>query len=498
LSDVTVHGLELSGSAARVHVEGVAELRGSAALRAATVRGDRGIDALDGTPRLETVLLDLTGGPGLQVRCDARLEARHVTLIGTPAALVTTGCGGSVARISDSILWGPSTAGFRGPGRVLTDHTNHRPVAGHVAGPGDRSVEPGFTAGGARLAPGSPLLDAGAADPLAAGAWEEDRAGLPRIADGNGDGTLVRDMGAYELAPPAAPQPEGNLLGDPGAEHGGSWTLSGGFTRERYGAFPFPSAAAGSALGGGNAFFAGGVEAAATARQVVSLHRLAPEIDAGDATATLAALLGGYRTDADAGAAEAAFLDPRGRVIGTAALAAPTPAERAQVTSLLPRAQTAPVPPLTRTVAVTLRATRATKNYNDAYFDNVALTASAPGVPPPLSGSAKPFAGLRVLTAAPRLDRRGRITLRVGCPARTVGRCAGVVTLAGKERLAAASVRVRAGRARWARLAVPVVVRRVVREKRRVRLRVYVAARDGQGVVRTSVAPVVVRRRHGR
>jgi hypothetical protein len=494
LSDVTVHGLKLSGLATRVHVEGLAELRGSAALRASTVRGDRGVDAVDGTPRLESVLVDVTAGPGLRVRCDAALQARHVTLVGTPDASVTTVCAASAARISDSNLWPAAGAGFSGPGRVVTDHTNHRPVAGHAAGPGDLSVEPGFAPASARLAPGSPLVDAGGTDALAIeGVWPEDRSGLPRIADGNGDGALGRDIGAFELAPPAVPLPAGNLLDDPGAERGGAWTLAGGFARERYGAFPFPSAAAGLALGAGGSFFAGGTAAASSATQVVPVQRLAPEIDGGAASAALSALLGGYRGDGDAAAVEATFLDPTGRAIATASLAGPTPAERAQVTSLLARGRTDAIPPLTRSVAVTLRATRASRSYNDAYFDNVALVVSAPGAPPPLTGRAKPFAGLRVLTAKARLDRRRRVRLRVACPSRTVGRCAGVVTLAARRtpaRLAAKRVSLRPGATRRVRLRL---AKRPAR--RRTRLRAFVAARDGQGVVRTSVAPVVVKRR---
>jgi hypothetical protein len=494
VSDATLYGLKLSGTATRVHVEGLTELRGGAVLRVSAVRGDRGVDVLDGTARLESVLVDLTGGPGLRVRCDATLQARHVTLVGTPAAMVTTACATALARLSDSNLWPAAGATFSGQGRVVTDHTNLRPVPGHVAGAGDISADPGFAAGGARPAPGSPLVDAGGTDALAVvGAWPEDRSGLPRIADGNGDGALVRDLGAYELAPPPAPMPGGNLLGDPGAEDGGAWALSGGFARERYGTFPFPSAAAGIALGAGQAFFAGGPEAASSAVQLVSVERFAPEIDAGRAGLALAALLGGYRADADSGAVEATFRDPAGRTIGTTALAGPTAAERAQVTALLPRGRSDAIPPLTRSIAVTLRATRLTERYSDAYFDNVALSVTAPGVPPPAVARPKPFAGLRVLTARAKLDRRRRVALRVACVARTVGRCRGVVTLAERKtpkRLAAASLSLRPGARRRVRLRLPERP-----AKRRTRLAVYIAARDGQGVVRTSVAPLLVVRR---
>ena len=503
LSDATVHGLRLSGTAARVQVEGVAELRGTAVLQAATVRGTSGIDAVDGTPRLDGVVLDLSGGPGLNVRCDATLSARHVTLVGTPQAAVTTLCATAVAQVRDSILWGPPAAGFAGPGRVVTEYTDHRPVAGHAAGAGDQSVEPGFAPGSARLAPGSPLVDAGSPEALAAEAWPEDRDGLPRIADGNGDGALARDMGAYELPAAAVPLPAANLLRDPGAEAGDGWTLQGGFTRERYGIFPFPSAVAGTTLGGGSAFFAGGAEGLAAAEQLVPVGRLAPEIDLGGARANLAALLGGYRADADAGVLEARFLGPADVLLGTATLNAPTAAERANVTGLLARAQSGDVPPLTRAIAVTLRATRGTPEprYNDAYFDNVALTVDAPGAPPPPSGRVRRFSGARVLTATAPLDRKGRIAVRVACPDRTVGACTGALTLARTrpgavpERLAVARLHVRPGRARAVRLRVPRAVRGEVRKRRRLKLRLYLAVRDGQAVVRTATVPVTVKRR---
>jgi hypothetical protein len=35
-----------------------------------------------------------------------------------------------------------------------------------------------------------------------------------------------------------------------------------------------------------------------------------------------------------------------------------------------------------------------------------------------------------------------------------------------------------------------------VRERRRIRMTLYVAVHDGQGLTRTSAAPVVVKRRH--
>jgi len=501
-----VHGLELTGRAAKVEVQGTAELHGGATLSSAAVRGSGGVDAASGSPTAESVLLDLGAGPGLRVRCGVTLQARHITLIGEPAAAVTTLCASSVARVRDSILW-PDSGGFSGPGQVVTDHSDYRPVAGRAPGAGDQAVDPGFAPGDPRLPAGSPLIDAGAPEALAGAEYPEDRAGVPRIADGNGDGAIARDLGAFERAPAAVPVPPGNLLADSGAEQGGGWTLRGGFARERYGAFPFPSAATGAALGAGASFFAGGSAGApgpaGSAVQLVDLTRYAPEVDLGAASASLSGLLGGYRDDADSGALRVEFVDPAGARLAAAELDTPAAAERANVTTLMPRTRTVDVPPLARTVVVRLQSNLASGSYSDAYFDNVALTVAAPGAPEAVPGArTRPFAGLRVLTAKVRLDHRGRVPLRLACADATVRRCVGALTLAGRlrrgevrERVGVARVRVGAGNRREVRVRVTRAARRAVKQRRRIAMIAYTAVRDGQGVVRTSAVPVVVRAR---
>src|SRR5207245_1995768 len=61
-----------------------------------------------------------------------------------------------------------------------------------------------------RLAATSPGIDAGTnpTDPLAS---TLDLSGQPRIADGNGDGIAIVDMGAYELVPPDS---DGDCVGN--------------------------------------------------------------------------------------------------------------------------------------------------------------------------------------------------------------------------------------------------------------------------------------------
>jgi hypothetical protein len=167
------------------------------------------------------------------------------------------------------------------------------------------------------------------------------------------------------------------------------------------------------------------------------------------------------------------------------------------VTTLLPRSRTLDVPPLARTIVVALQARLVRGSYSDAYFDNVALTVTAPGAPAgrPRPG-ARPFAGLRVLTARARVDRKGRVPLRVVCADATVGGCAGAVTLAARRKAArygAARVDLRAGARRRVRIPLTRAARRAVGKRRRIAATLYTAVRDGQGVTRTSAVPVVVR-----
>ncbi len=64
-----------------------------------------------------------------------------------------------------------------------------------------------------RLAAGSPLIDRGAARGAAQG--ETDRAGSPRVVDGDADGATARDIGAYEYQPQPQPQPQPSIATPP-------------------------------------------------------------------------------------------------------------------------------------------------------------------------------------------------------------------------------------------------------------------------------------------
>ena len=488
VADLEAASLDLAGVATRVRVGGAVLLRGTAALQAAEVDGTVALAGTGAAARVDSVLVRAGGGVALTA-CHGALEARHVTITGT-AAGAAEACPDGTLTLRDAIVAGAFTAPLEGA--VQGDAILGGPELVDAAG---------------RLPAGSALIDAGSPQSLGAEEWPEDRDRLPRVADGDGDGVLERDPGAFERQPAAIPPAAGNLLLDPGAEAGGAWTPANGFTRERYGAFPFPSAAAGAALGGGTAFFAGGPGASATATQRVDVGAVAPEIDRGTATVTLSGLLGGFRADADMGLLEATFLDPTGAPIRSVALAAPPAAARANATTLLPRSRTDPVPPLTRAVDVTMRAARADGgSYDDAYFDNVALTLVAPGAPPPPPPPGpgpplQPFAGVRSITGLAVLDRpRKQVALRLVCHDATVGRCRAVLTLTtrltkGGPRITAgtAEASIRPGGIRRVAIGLNRRARRVVRERRRVRMLVYASARDGQGLTRLSTIPLTVK-----
>jgi hypothetical protein len=484
VADLTAQGLELGGTGTRLRVLSRATLRGTAVLQASSVDGSLETAGADTDARLQSVVVRVQDDDGVRA-CTGALTARHITVLGSGPSGARS-CGGQL-RLRNSIIAGAFTRPLDGP----VDSAS----SAQLPGPDPLQVD-----ADGRLPAGSPLIDAGSPEPLSASEWPEDRDGLPRVADGDGDGTVARDLGAFERPRPPVRLPPGNLVRDAGAEDPGGWTLGGGFEIERYGAWPFPSAAAGAALGAGHAFFAGGPNGASTASQMVDVTRFAPEIDSGQAVASLSALLGGFRADADVGILEARFLGPGGDSLGDADLATPEPEDRGNATTLLPRLRRDAVPRLTRAIEVRMRAVRTTASYSDAYFDNVALTLSPP--PAPVAPRARPFAGVRVIDPIVTLGRRGRLRVRVACPQTTVGRCTGVLTATTLQRRRGRVRRLGSVPFSWHPGVHRIRVRLTPRAARRIRRRhrtpmtVFAAARDGQGVTRVSTVPVRAKRKN--
>ena len=399
------------GTAPALQLDDGASVESSVVLGRVRVRG--------GAAGLASVLVDATS-PAVEVTCDtasARVSLAGVTVRGSGDAGVTGSCatpGRTVAAtVVDSIVWG-FARGFDLSGPVSATYSDFPEATGDT----NLAADPRFTApGDARPQPGSPVLDAGRPGALADTETHEDALAFVRIADGTGDGALRRDMGAVELQPPAPGALAGNALANAGAEAGTAaeddasspappqWSRGGAFTFVRYGtvvgSFPFPSRRVGEALGAGNAFFTAGPGKGNTATQVVDVREAAPEIDLGDGSAALSALLGGYRGSPDGAIVEAEYRDPAGRPLGHLQIGPVTADDRGGATNLLPRAVAGPIPPLTRSVAVTLRSVPAAGGYDDAYFDSIALVPRVAGAAPhddPTGRRLRPFAGATVVS----------------------------------------------------------------------------------------------------
>jgi hypothetical protein len=480
------------GEATGLSVDGRVRLRDGAVMRSSSVVGSA---VTAGRVRMHSVAIS---GTGLDVESGS-LTAAHLTVVGSGAAGVRVASGGQAA-LSDSIVWG-FQRGFTG---TVTHTFTHLPETG---------VDPGLEAD-LGLRAGSPLIDAGDPKPLEAEEPEVDAQGNVRAMDGDGDGVARRDPGAFERRPPPPPSTAGNLLANAGAELGAPatndtaapapprWRRSGGFTSVRYGTVvglvAFPTLEAAAALGAGDAFFAGGPSGAASATQVVDVSGWAPEIDArAGVTMRLSALLGGFRLSEDRAVVSARFLGPAGGQRGGFSLDTVTAAERGNATMLLPRAASAPVPRLTRSIAVTVRAGPPGGSYNDAYVDDVALVPRVPdlpGVPRRRARARRAFGGLVVISRRVRVGR-GRARVRIACPSAAVRRCAGVVTLARRRFVILGSRQVSLLPGESQRVRIPLSRRERRALRRPQRGHVYSAVRDAQGLTRSTVAPVRIVRR---
>ncbi len=482
-----------------------------------------------GPSALDTTAITAPAGAvaALTAQCTA-VSGRGLTLLGQADHAVAAGCAtartASVAVRSSVLLGadpavrtGQGAAGGAAPATVTTAWSAHLPDADVTSS--DRIDATGVGADGVP-GPGSPLLDRGDPAPLAApdqdtGAPGEpfaDLLGVARMADGDGDGTVRRDVGAREYAPPAAADPAGNVLANPGAEAGdpmGAGTppgWSGTFGVASYGDDDLPGSAAGDALGGGARLFAGAAAAPGQLLQRISLAGSGAGVDAGTATASLSGLLGGYGADEDAISVTAAFRDPEGNELGRLALGPVTPAERGNDTTLVTRAAAGSIPARARAIDVTIQGDRVAGGYTDAYADRLALVLSVPGVPvggdvrpdTPITPGLKPFAGVSVLTGAPRFSRTGRAKVQVACASGTVGACRGTLELRASltggrapRRIGRyARFEVGPGRIRVVPLRLLTASRIALRRRSRLKARIVTTAADAQGVQRRRVVPV--------
>lgn len=193
---------------------------------------------------------------------------------------------------------------------------------------------------------------------------------------------------ALLAAPAATPASSIQIVVNGGAETGPvaasdaqtvaptGWTVVGSFTGVAYGApTGFPAARAGAAPGGGANFFSGGPSnASSSASQVVKIPAAwVKPVSTGRVRATASAALGGYSGQPDSATVTYVFLAASGAQLGSVRLGPVTVAQRASETKLLPVSKQTTVPAKTRSVKITIAATRGSGAYNDGYADNVSL-----------------------------------------------------------------------------------------------------------------------------
>ena len=184
-------------------------------------------DVRDTVVRLDAGATGVLGGVYTQAHSgkDATTTLDHMTLVSDAASATTIGvvtesaafqAGNAGSLLRNSIVRGYGTSGKRiagsGPNDGSAGVTWNRVLAKpHEAGVGNGKTaaehvvdaDPQFEPGTSRPGVGSPAVDAGDPGFAAAG---PDRSGAPRVADGNGDGSAVTDLGAFER-PAAAPAP---------------------------------------------------------------------------------------------------------------------------------------------------------------------------------------------------------------------------------------------------------------------------------------------------
>lgn len=154
------------------------------------------------------------------------------------------------------------------------------------------------------------------------------------------------------------------------------WTTTSNFSAVQYatGGASDLNSADGLALGGGNNYFAGGTNnPQSTARQSIDLSDLSISIDAGQITAALSALIGGFDTQGDNMIIEALFLDGSSTQLGAISIGPATVANRSGVSTLLAFSGNAIVPFGTRSVDILMTAQRTAGDYNDGYADNLSF-----------------------------------------------------------------------------------------------------------------------------
>ncbi len=173
-----------------------------------------------------------------------------------------------------------------------------------------------------------------------------------------------------------------NLVQNPGAETfsgtaDGStvitpakWTANGDPTVAPYSTFTTIT----KPSGGGNVYFTGGPDSAETDLfQTIDLSSVGTAIDAGTVKFNLSAFLGGFGDQDDSVTVFANFQSASHGFVNSASIGPVLAVDRNNVTAMLSRSSTGPVPKTTRFAQIQLHFSRASGSYNDGYADNASL-----------------------------------------------------------------------------------------------------------------------------
>lgn len=155
------------------------------------------------------------------------------------------------------------------------------------------------------------------------------------------------------------------------------WTSTGEATAIRYDSSGYPASTDQGPPDRGSNFLAGGENDDSSAlSQVIDVSTYATAIDAGQVTYALSGYLGGWQDQGDAATVQVTFEGAGALFLGTASIGPVTPGDREDVTGLLLRSTSGPVPAGTRSVAVDLTMIRQAGVNNDGYADDLALVLS--------------------------------------------------------------------------------------------------------------------------
>jgi hypothetical protein len=155
------------------------------------------------------------------------------------------------------------------------------------------------------------------------------------------------------------------------------WVTTGQFTVFQYGGISgFPDMKSPGPPDRGKNFFTGGDTHRSTATQLIAVGSAGRAIDAGAVTYAFSGWLGGYAEQGDYAMVVAEFLSADGTKLDSATIGPVTPADRQNKTGLFFRMKTGSVPRGTRSIRVTILATRLVGTSNDGYADNISLVLS--------------------------------------------------------------------------------------------------------------------------